>query len=248
MICQHDLCIDAQYAVERLVYVAARAGWPARFTPAIRELVREWNGLARYLSPNLTMVDRVRYRAIDLWRGILAQTPTHLQPGIPQINIPPMRVADELVDLGASTSMCEHPDCVNMDMAFARMKSAAVAAKWPMDLSPQVVAIDREWQRLRQLASPNLAYVDALQRRAVVVTTQLNARVRAVAPPDPNLPSLAPPPRPQAPPPPDDDEWWKSPWVIGGAAVAGLGVLAAILAAMSRPQSDPRRRYRPRWR
>ena len=63
-----------------------------------------------------------------------------------------------------------------VEATFQRMKQLAAAAGWPSSLTPEIVAVDREWQKTKEdanaakrstssTASPVLAKMEALIRR-----------------------------------------------------------------------------------
>lgn len=170
---------------------------------------------------------------------------------------------------------CDSQACQSMDRAFVAMKIAAVEARWPADLSPQVVAIDNDWQKLRQDPSPNLAYVAKLEALARSVTTALRGRqagatkagaaaaataallpslstARRVAPlaTVPTAPALLPP---ALPPPEPPVVWYKSPWAIGGGAALAVAIVLGFSSALSSrarpvPSMMGRARRRRRYR
>ena len=75
------------------------------------------------------------------------------------------------------------------DTAFAQMKRAADAAKWPADLTPQVKFLDKSWVDARDKS--NDAARKDLTSKMVAITEQLVARFAPSAPPAPAPPAPA---------------------------------------------------------
>lgn len=61
------------------------------------------------------------------------------------------------------------------DATFAAMKQAAEAAKWPQDLTPQVVYLDKAWWDAR--GRGDAAAMEALTGQMRAATAQLQARL-----------------------------------------------------------------------
>lgn len=99
------------------------------------------------------------------------------------------------------------------ESAFNAMKGAAQAAKWPADLSPQVVFLDKAWQATK--AGSNLAEIQRLTIEMQTMATQLGGRVGGVAALPPGGAMV-----PYTPPAPGL-QWWH--YGLGALALGGAG-------------------------
>lgn len=97
------------------------------------------------------------------------------------------------------------------ESAFNAMKGAAQAAKWPADLTPQVVFLDKAWQATK--AGSNLAEIQRLTIEMQAMATQLGGRVGGVARP-PGGAMVPYQPTPGRP-------WWH--YGLGALALGGVG-------------------------
>lgn len=105
------------------------------------------------------------------------------------------------------------------EAAFNTMKVVAEQAKWPQDISPQIVDLDKQWQEKKIKGSKD-EIVSLIQRMSGI--TDL-LRARAGIP----IPGAMPPPAPPAPPAPTGISFYKKVYV--GVPVWGWGVGLAVI-------------------
>jgi hypothetical protein len=128
---------------------------------------------------------------------------------------------------------CESIQCRTAVEAFAELKEAAIRAGWPADLSPGVVSIDQQLQRLIRQSDPDAGYLASIITQAEEMTLRLRARMAPKAPvaarPALVTPQRAPAPVPQPMPPvpiPSPPSTWKY-------VAAGVGAIAVVVGVVS---------------
>jgi len=104
---------------------------------------------------------------------------------------------------------------------WARMKRAADAAKWPVDISAQVVLADKNWQAVKNTG--NVDSIRAAIGQMQMLANQIEMRLGIPSPMGTGLPMM-----PVYPPPPQPWPLWAKLLAGVGAAVGGVLAYKAI--------------------
>lgn len=121
-------------------------------------------------------------------------------------------VGGDIIDMGDARPLDEYARSVEAE--FQTMKQLAQAAKWPADLSPKIMEIDAAWQAAKRKANADKVSV----AREVGMGSPLRKSIGDMV-----LVLQGRLPKGNAGEPSS-----VSPWLVGGAVAASIGVLWAI--------------------